>query len=114
MNLPNGTQPALIGAGIGALAVAVLGFTLGGWVTGGSAQTRMDTAVSEALVAAMTPYCVARSTDPKAADQLAAIKAERTFLGARDLIAKAGWATSLGAEKPEPAVADACARQLRV
>jgi hypothetical protein len=55
MNLPNGILPALIGAGIGALAVAVLGFTVGGWMTGGTAQTRTDTAVSEALVAAMTP-----------------------------------------------------------
>lgn len=113
MQLPNGTQPALIGAGIGALAVAITGFTLGGWVTGGGAQTRSDAAVSEALVSAMTPYCVARSGDPQSASQLAAIKAEKTFVIAREMVLKAGWATSPGADKAEPAVADACARKLR-
>jgi hypothetical protein len=113
MQLPDGTKPGAIGAAVGALVVAILGFAILGWQTGSGAQRRQDEAVNTALVTAMTPQCVARSAEPASAGQLAAIKAERTFSGARELVVKTGWATSAGAERSEPAIAEACTRKLR-
>ena len=39
MNIPIETKPALWGAAGGAVAAAIIGFTWGGWVTGGKAET---------------------------------------------------------------------------
>jgi hypothetical protein len=37
MKMPEQTRPALLGAVPGAVISAIAGFTIGGWVTGGSA-----------------------------------------------------------------------------
>ena len=39
MNIPVETKPALWGMAGGAIAAAIIGFTWGGWVTGGRAET---------------------------------------------------------------------------
>src|SRR4029450_3804417 len=46
-------KPACWGAVGGAIALAIIGFTGGGWVTGGHAKTLADAAVTAALV----PIC---------------------------------------------------------
>ena len=38
MNIPEWLKPALYGAAAGAGALAIIGFTWGGWVTGGTAK----------------------------------------------------------------------------
>ena len=56
----------------------------------------------------MTPYCVALSkSDPKSVEILAELKAAPTY-SRRGVIEKAGWATPLGAEKPNSDLAKAC------
>ena len=76
MQIPVWIQPALLGAGVGAIAMAIVGFGWGGWVTGGSAR---DTAAKEstaAIAAALTPYCLERSkNDPLSIQVLAELKA---------------------------------------
>jgi hypothetical protein len=108
MQIPVWIKPALLGAGAGAIALAIVGFAWGGWVTGGTAQ---DTAAKEsaaAIAAALTPYCVARAeSDPQSIQVLAELKAASSY-SRRGIVEKAGWATPLGAEEPNRALAQAC------
>jgi alpha/beta superfamily hydrolase len=108
MNLPAWLKPALLGAGVGAVALAFVGFTWGGWVTGGAAQTLATKESAAAIAAVLTPYCVQQSqSDPKSIELLAELKAASTY-GRRGIVEKAGWATPLGTEKPNTALAQAC------
>ena len=60
MKIPIETKPALWGAAGGAAAMAFVGFTWGGWVTAGKAETMVQTRVSEAVVGALAPVCAER------------------------------------------------------
>ena len=60
MKIPIETRPALWGAAGGAAAMAFVGFTWGGWVTAGKAETMVQTRVSEAVVGALAPVCAER------------------------------------------------------
>ena len=65
LNIPTWTKPALNGAVVGALAMAVIGFTWGGWVTGGTSRKNSATETSSGVATALTPYCIEKSkTDP--------------------------------------------------
>ncbi len=106
--LPTGTKPAVYGAAAGAVALAIVGFTWGGWVTGGTAQRMADSASVAAVTAAMTPYCIERSkNDPRSVEILAELKTAQGY-NRRGVIEKAGWATLFGAEKPNSELARAC------
>lgn len=108
MQIPAWTSPALYGAGCGAVALAIVGFTWGGWVTGGTAREMADKASSVAIVSTLTPYCVNLSAqDPRKAQILEELKAASNY-NRRGIIEKAGWATPLGAEEPNRALAQAC------
>lgn len=108
MQIPEWTKPALTGAGAGAVVLAIVGFSWGGWMTG-SAAAKMSSEESQAAVAAvLTPYCVEKSQmDPKSTDILAELDKASTYQR-RGIIEKAGWATPLGAEKPDRDLAEAC------
>ena len=58
MQLPTWLKPALLGAGVGAIALAIVGFSWGGWVTGGSEKDMALMQSNVAVAAALTPYCV--------------------------------------------------------
>jgi hypothetical protein len=108
MKTPVWIQPALLGAGVGAIAMAIVGFGWGGWVTGGAARDAAAKESTAAIVAALTPYCLERSeNDPQSIQVLAELKAASTY-NRRGIVEKAGWATPLGAEKPNTALAQAC------
>lgn len=112
MATPKWTEPALYGAVAGAAALAIIGFSWGGWVTGSSAQKRADNASSAAIVAVMTPYCIAQSkSDPNSAAVLTEMKAASRYQRS-GIVEKAGWATPLGTDKPNSAVAKACEIEL--
>jgi len=55
---PTQLKPALWGAVGGALALAIIGFTWGGWITGGKADLLARQKVQAALVEVLTPMCV--------------------------------------------------------
>ena len=68
-------QPALYGAACGAMAVAIVGFQWGGWVTGGTAKTMAGNQAQAEVVAVLTPLCLdVAKNDPEFASKMIEIK----------------------------------------
>ena len=113
MNIPIETKPALWGAAGGAIALAIVGFTWGGWVTGGRADTDATLRADTAVIAALAPICVAKfQSAPDVSGNLAALKKAETWTQG-DFIEKGGWASAAGSTKErESAVARVCASTL--
>jgi hypothetical protein len=112
MRFPDWLKPGLYGAACGAIALAIVGFTWGGWVTAGKAQQLAADQSRTELVAALTPICLDQAKrDPQSAERLAAIKATSSW-GRGDIVSKHGWATMPGAASAHPHVAAACAGAL--
>jgi hypothetical protein len=68
MNIPIETKPALWGMAGGAVALAIVGFSWGGWTTGGKAESTATMRANDAVVAALAPVCVdkfQRATMPR-------------------------------------------------
>jgi hypothetical protein len=111
MKIPAETKPALWGMAGGAIAAAIVGFSWGGWVTGGSAEAAAVQRANAAVVVALAPVCVERFQ--RASDvpgNLAALKKVDTW-SQGDFIEKGGWANAPGAKPSDQssAVAKACA-----
>jgi hypothetical protein len=109
MQVPPEVKPASWGAIGGAIAVAIIGFTWGGWVTGGTAETMAKERADAAVVKALTPICVDnfRETADAKAQQLELKNAP--FWERASFVEKHGWATMPGSKSPHPGVARACA-----
>ena len=87
MKIHPSLKPTLWGAVGGAVALAIIGFSWGGWVTGGTSRSL-----------AMTDSVL----------QLAALKKVSSY-DRTSLVEKAGWATMPGSTAPGSGVAKACA-----
>ena len=93
MNIPAEVKPALWGALGGAAALALIGFTWGGWVTGGSADQLAKKEAEIAVVKVLAPICVDKfQQQPDAAANLIALKATSSYQQTA-FIEKGGWAT---------------------
>jgi len=106
-------RPALWGAVAGAIALAIVGFSWGGWVTGGAAETLARNSAATAVVAALTPICVEKfrqATDASA--NLVEMKKATYAWDQSKFVEKGGWATMPGSAEPNSAVAKACAESL--
>ena len=106
-------RPALWGAVAGAIALAIVGFSWGGWVTGGTAETLARNSAATAVVAALTPICVEKFR--QAADASANLVEMKKAAYAWDqskFVERGGWATMPGSTEPNSAVAKACAESL--
>ncbi|AWI86890.1 hypothetical protein CEW88_24130 (plasmid) [Alloyangia pacifica] len=108
-------KPGVYGAAIGAVALAVLGFSWGGWQTAGGAATRAQTASHDSVIAAMVPVCLdLAQSDPERSAKMETIRAASTYkqkdavMSAGWATMSAGWATVPGAEKPDADIAKAC------
>jgi hypothetical protein len=114
MKIPEWLKPGAYGAACGAIALAVVGFTWGGWVTGRTArQMAADQSQSE-VVTALTSVCVDQSKrDPQLADRLVALKAASSW-SRGDLVMKNGWATMPGTKEGNSFVASACAAKIAI
>ena len=111
--LPAETSPFLWGATVGAIALAIAGFTWGGWVSGGTAERLAAARADTATLTALTPICVTQfNASPKARASLAALKETQSWQQA-EYVQKGGWATMPG-ESGEPSreLAAACAEAL--
>jgi len=91
--------------------MAIVGFTWGGWVTGGKAEADATQRANAAVVVALAPVCVEKFRH--AADvpaNLAALKKVDSW-SQGDFVEKGGWATVPGSTSPQQvtAVAQACA-----
>jgi hypothetical protein len=103
----------LQGIATGAIASIVIGFSWGGWTTGGTAIKLADERANTAVVAVLTPICVEKflqNSDAKA--NLAILQKISTSLGQGDYLEKGGWATRPGANFPDYQLARACAEKL--
>jgi hypothetical protein len=101
-------KPTLWGALGGAVLTMIVGFSWGGWMTGGSAQAMAAAEARQATVAALVPVCLDMSkADPDRATKLATIIEAPTHQRRQKLI-EAGWATPPGAEAPNRDLAQAC------
>ena len=114
MKLPIEMKPALWGMAGGAIAAAIVGFSWGGWVTGGRAEADATQRANSTVVVALAPVCVERfqrATDVSA--NLAALKKVDSW-SQGDFIEKGGWATVPGSKASDQlsAVAKACASLL--
>ena len=58
MQIPMELKPAFWGAVGGAAALAIVGFSWGGWVTANTADTNAKQRSEKAVVAALAPICV--------------------------------------------------------
>lgn len=116
MNIPIETKPALWGAVGGAVAAAIIGFSWGGWTTGGKAEAAASMRANDAVVGALAPVCVERfqRAGDAAANLVALKKADSWAQG--EFVEKGGWAAIPGTSAPDrvTAVARACAALLVV
>jgi hypothetical protein len=60
MQMPKNISTILWSAAGGAVATMIVGFSWGGWVTGGSARTAQTSASHDAVVVALAPICADR------------------------------------------------------
>ena len=112
MNIPEWVKPALQGAAVGAVALAIVGFSWGGWVTGGTAKQMASDQARLEVVAALVPICIEQSkVDPQVVATLALLK-EASSYKRSDMLMEAGWATMPGSSDPNSSVARACIEKL--
>lgn len=113
MNLPKlpvETKPFLWGAAAGAVALAIAGFSWGGWVTSTTAERLAGARADAATVAALAPICVTQfRASVTAGANLAALKQVQSWEQA-EYVSNGGWATMPGSKaEPSREVAAACA-----
>jgi alpha/beta superfamily hydrolase len=114
MKLPVETKPALWGIAGGAIALAIVGFQWGGWVTGGKADAAATQRANNAVVVALAPICVEKFRHhADATANLAALRKVDSW-SQGEYVEKGGWAATPGSNTPEQvsAVAKACASLL--
>jgi hypothetical protein len=112
MKISKSLKPAVLGAAAGAIALAIVGFSWGGWMTAGTANQMAAEQARADVVAALVPICVEQSkADPLAAQTLAQMKDVNTYQR-NDLLLATGWATMPGATEPDRYVAKACMDEL--
>ena len=105
MQVSASVKPAVWGAIGGAIAAMIIGFTWGGWVTGGTAGKMATTGAQDAVVLALTPACVLQAQQQP--EQIALLKKGSSW-NRGDFVVKAGWVANVN-EKYRSAVATACA-----
>jgi hypothetical protein len=100
------------GAAVGAIAVAVIGFSWGGWMTGGGANKQASARAHDAVVAALTPICVQsfRAQVDVTAKTAELVKVSTWERGT--MVEKGGFANVPGTTTANSDVARACAEIL--
>ena len=102
-------KSSVYGAFGGAVALAVVGFGWGGWVTAGSAELAAKTRSENAVVAVLAPICATQfQKAPDATAQQAALVAKGSW-EQKKLVEAAGWARMPGSTEVAAGVANACA-----
>ena len=113
MKVHPGLKPALWGAVVGAVGIAVVGFSTLGWTLASTADRMANERAEVAVVAVLTPVCVAKfEAQADAATKLVEFKKVSTSWDQSSFIEKGGWATMPGSATPNSAVAHACAEKL--
>ena len=93
-------------------ATLILGFSVGGWVTGGTASERVSEAATNARQKLATAVCIdefMRAAD--AASRLEKIK-QAMWHERDELVSAGGWATMPDKKEPNSVLASLCASEL--
>ena len=108
------TKWAAFWVAIGAIILTLfLGFSRGGWMTGGSAQRMAENASQSAVVARLAPICVSQfNQDPQKDQKLVELKELISSYQRSQYIKEQGWATMPGEANPDNQVATECAQRL--
>ena len=113
MQVPSELKPAFWGGAGGAIVLAIIGFTWGGWMTASTANKLAGQQADSAVVAVLTPVCVEKFLQTgDATANLAALKKISLSWEQDGFVEKGGWATRPGATSPDYALARACAEKL--
>lgn len=98
----------------GSVVVAlVVGFTWGGWVTGGTARDMAETSGETSRYELASVICVERFlAAPDAQVQLTALKAIGSSYRQRQFVEEGGWATMPSKDKAARRTAELCAKVL--
>lgn len=108
MQFPEWTKPSVYGALVGATVLAIGGFSLGGWVTGGTAAQMAKAMSHKEVTMALVPVCVdMAANDPARADKLRKID-ESPRYDRHTAVMNAGWATVPGTSAANRDLARAC------
>lgn len=109
MEMPAQLKPGLWGAFAGAVGLAIVGFSWGGWVTATTAENAAKQRASAAIVTALAPICLDKFRQQANVTQsLAELKATNSWQQGA-FVEKQGWATMPGSTTPDASVARACA-----
>jgi hypothetical protein len=90
----------------------IIGFSWGGWVTGGTAEKMAEVMAKDAVVQRLVPICVAQFNQDLEKEQKFKELQEASSYQRDDYVKDQGWATMPGEEKPDSKVADECAKLL--
>ena len=105
-------KPAAWGAIVGVVGIMIIGFSWLGWTLGSTAERMAADRANSAVIAALTPSCVARFMEqPSAAAKLTEFRKVESWKQ-REFIEAGGWATPRGGKTPNTGVATACAEEL--
>lgn len=106
-------KPAVWGAVTGAIGMAIVGFWAFGWTLASSAERMARDRADAAVIAALTPVCVARfEAQADASSKILELQKIFSSWDKRSFIEKGGWATIPGSGTPNSDVATACAEKL--
>lgn len=94
-----------------AVATMIIGFTAGGWVTGGSARSMAEDAARDGRAELASALCVEKFTASATAANLTELK-EASRYQQDNFIEDGGWATFAGLEAAVPGAAALCAEEL--
>jgi hypothetical protein len=92
-------------------ATMIIGFTAGGWVTGGTATTMAQTAAQDGRTKLAASLCVNKFVASADATAFTEVK-DASSWNRDDIIEKGGWAKIEGVDAEIPGVADACAQRI--
>ena len=108
------SKTMLVWACVGSIAATlIVGFSWGGWVTGGTARTMAGDAGDEARGQLASVVCVENfMAAPDAPVQLAALKQISSSYQQRQFVEAGGWATMPGKDAADRRAADLCAKVL--
>lgn len=112
MSTPQWIKPAIMGAVVGAIGLAVVGFTGAGWMTASKAAVAASDRASIDVTAALLPICTSQAeADPKFGAKMETFKSKSSYQQT-EVVEEAGWATMPGSNNPNNRVARACAKKL--
>ena len=103
-------KPVLAGAVGGAFLTALLGFTLGGWVTSSKSENAAQDKSKLAVIAALAPICHSNFEATADAQEQRALLEKTDDWKRAEFVNSAGWTKIPGVEAASSGLARTCAK----